>query len=225
MYTRRKFGKLVVASSLTLPAFRQNALGQGPTPETVISGVRFGVETFSFHDLPPAGDAKLIPTLIDDMRFVGVRECEIMSGHVEPMGSYATGWWVATRRAAGYNEMREKARQWRMTVSMDYYAKIRKQFDDVGMRMYYYNVNFNETFTDEERDRTFEAAKVLGVEGFSSSTVISEAKRLVPFVERHKMFVAIHNHNNLVDLDQFATPHSFEHRPSTCRLGSRPRWM
>jgi sugar phosphate isomerase/epimerase len=32
----------------------------------------------------------------------------------------------------------------------------------------------------------------------------------VPFVERHGMFVAMHNHNNLVDPDQFATPASFE---------------
>ena len=50
----------------------------------------------------------------------------------------------------------------------------------------------------------------LGVAGISSSTVLTEARRLVPFVERHKMFVAMHNHNNLVDPDQFATPASFE---------------
>jgi sugar phosphate isomerase/epimerase len=87
---------------------------------------------------------------------------------------------------------------------------VRKQFEDAGLRIYLYNVNFNETFTDDERERTFEAAKALGAEGFSSSTVLSEAKRLVPFVERHKMYVAMHNHNNLVDPDQFATPASFE---------------
>lgn len=52
--------------------------------------------------------------------------------------------------------------------------------------------------------------RALGAAGFSSSTVLSEAKRLVPFAERHPMFVAMHNHNNLVDPDQFATPHSFE---------------
>ena len=40
--------------------------------------------------------------------------------------------------------------------------------------------------------------------------MLTEARRLVPFVERHKMFVAMHNHNNLVDPDQFATPASFE---------------
>ena len=70
-------------------------------PATIINGVRFGVETFSFHDLPPAGDPQLVPTLIRDMKDARIAECEIMSGHVEPMGSYATGWWVATRRYPG----------------------------------------------------------------------------------------------------------------------------
>lgn len=205
MRTRREFGRLTLAAIATAASRAQSSTGV-----TLVSGLPFGVETFSFHDLPPAGDSRLIPTLIQDMKQVGIAECEIMSGHVEPMGSYATGWWVATRRAAGYAKMREDARRWRLSVPMDYYRAVRKQFDDAGQRMYLYNVNFNETFTDEERDRTFEAAKALGVDGFSSSTVLSEAKRLVPFVERHKMYVAMHNHNNLVDPDQFATPASFE---------------
>jgi sugar phosphate isomerase/epimerase len=106
--------------------------------------------------------------------------------------------------------MREEAREWRLSVPMDYYRAIRQQFEDAGLRIHLYNINFNETFTDEERDRAFEAAKALGAVGISSSTVLSEAQRLVPFVDRHGMFVAMHNHNNLVDPDQFATPESFE---------------
>lgn len=206
MFSRREFGRAAIAGM----ALGSRAFGQAVLSPTVVNGVTFGVETFSFHDLPPAGDPSLIPTLIQDMKAVGIAECEIMSGHVEPMGSYATGWWVATRRAAGYAEMRDKARAFRMDVPMDYYRNVRRQFEDAGVRLFLYNVNFNETFTDAERDRTFEAATALGVDGFSSSTVLSEAKRLVPFVERHKMYVAMHNHNNLADPDQFATPASFE---------------
>src|SRR5215813_8733437 len=120
----------------------------------------------------------------------------------------AGGW----RRAAipGFPKMREDARRWRLSVPMEYYGKVRRLFEQAGLSIFLYNVNFNETFTDEERDRTFEAAKELGAAGFSSSTVLTEARRLVPFVDRHKMFVAMHNHNNLSDPDQFATPQSFE---------------
>jgi sugar phosphate isomerase/epimerase len=203
MHTRREFARLLVSLPLSA-GFAQSSRG------STIAGIQFGLETFSFHDLPPAGDPRLIPTIVRNMRELGLDECEIMSDHVEPWGSYATGWWVQSRRAPGFQQMRDEARRWRLSVPFDYYAGIRRQFEEAGLRMYLYNVNFNETFTDEERDRTFEAAKALGAAGFSSSTVLSEAKRLVPFVERHRMFVAMHNHNNLVDPDQFATPRSFE---------------
>ena len=201
---RRRF--LVASLSLTGAIKAQTPAARVES----VNGVRIGVETFSFHDLPPAGDAALIPTLIADMRSAGLAECEIMSGHVEPMGSYATGWWVATRRAPGYAKMREDARRWRLAATPEYYRQVRQQFEDAGLRMYLYNINFNETFTDEERDCAFVAAKELGTAGISSSTVLSEARRLIPFVEKHQFFVAMHNHNNLADPDQFATPASFE---------------
>jgi sugar phosphate isomerase/epimerase len=184
--------------------------GQRPAAVTTVNGVVFGVETFSFHDLPPAGDPQLIPTIVKNLQTLDIAECEIMSGHVEPFASVMTGWWVQSRRSPDFARLREEARQWRLTVPMTYYRDIRRRFEDAGLRIYLYNVNFNETFTDAERDRTFEAARELGAEGFSSSTVLSEARRLVPFAQKHKMFVAMHNHNNLVDPDQFATPSSFE---------------
>ena len=111
-----------------------------------------------------------------------------------------------------FARLREEARQWRLTVPMDVLpGRSGGRFEDAGLRIYLYNVNFNETFTDAERDRTFEAARELGAEGFSSSTVLSRgaAARAVRR-RRHKMFVAMHNHNNLADPDQFATPASFE---------------
>jgi sugar phosphate isomerase/epimerase len=202
-YSRRRFGLMMAALPLSAARIQRPRA-------TVINGVQFGVETFSFQDLPPSGDPRIIPTIIGNMGELGVDECEIMSAHVEPYAGVSTGWWVQARRAPGFAQLRDDARRWRLTVGMDHYARIRRQFEEAGLRMYLYNVNFNETFTDAERDRTFEAAKALGAEGFSSSTVISEARRLVPFAERHRMFVAMHNHNNLVDPDQFATPDSFE---------------
>jgi sugar phosphate isomerase/epimerase len=201
--TRRDLGRVFLSTPL---AMRR----QGRPTVTTVNGVVFGVETFSFHDLPPAGDPRLIPTIIQNLQALGIAECEIMSGHIEPFPSVMTGWWVQSRRAADFQRLREEARRWRLSVPMTYYRAIRRQFEDAGLRIYLYNVNFNETFTDDERDRTFEAARELGAEGFSSSTVLSEARRLVPFVDRHRMFVAMHNHNNLADPDQFATPASFE---------------
>jgi sugar phosphate isomerase/epimerase len=208
LYTRREMARLLAGVPLSLAMTRQ--AGRETPGVTTVNGVVFGVETFSFHDLPPSGDPKLIPTIISNLRALGIAECEIMSGHIEPFPSVMTGWWVQSRRAPDFQRLREEARKWRLTVPMQYYRDIRRQFEDAGLRIYFYNVNFNETFTDQERERTFEAANELGAEGFSSSTVLTEARRLVPFVDRHNMFVAMHNHNNLSDPDQFATPQSFE---------------
>ena len=46
---------------------------------TAVNGVVFGVETFSFHDLPDAGDPQLIPTIVKNLQTLGIAECEIMS--------------------------------------------------------------------------------------------------------------------------------------------------
>src|SRR5690349_24948645 len=113
---RRQFGTLVAAAPLSM-ATRQAP----PHVETRVGGVVFGVETFSFHDLPPSGDPKLIPTIISNLRALGIAECEIMSGHIEPFPSVMTGWWVQSRRAPDFQRLREEARKWRLTVPMQYY--------------------------------------------------------------------------------------------------------
>jgi hypothetical protein len=74
-------------------------LAQRAWPPTTINGVQFGVETFSFQDLPPSGDPRIVPTIIGNMRDIGLAECEIMSAHIEPFPGVSTGWWVQARRA------------------------------------------------------------------------------------------------------------------------------
>ncbi len=109
--SRRDFLKALTAGPLVL-------VPQRPAAVTTVNGVVFGVETFSFHDLPPAGDPQLIPTIVKNLQTLGIVECEIMSGHIEPFASVMTGWWVQSRRSADFARLREEARQWRLTVPM-----------------------------------------------------------------------------------------------------------
>jgi hypothetical protein len=64
------------------------------------------------------------------MRELGLDECEIMSGHIEPWGSHATGWWVQSRRAPGFQQMRDEARRWRLSVPFEY-GSFRSSLDEV----------------------------------------------------------------------------------------------
>lgn len=212
-FSRRELTKTIIAGVPLIvlgSAPAAPVLAQPSADNRVIAGVRMGVQTYSFHDVARGGSPEIIPTIISHMQQVGLTECEIMSAHIEKAGGNSTGWWVASRGIPGYAAEREAGRQFRLSTPVSFYEDVRKRFADAGISIYIYNINFNDTFTDPERDACFVAAKALGASGLMASTTISEVRRLVPFLEKHQLFFAAHNHNNVWDTDQFATPESFE---------------
>ena len=220
MQTRRDFGKLALAG---LPL----AAAWGAKLDSTVRGVRLGVQTYSYRDLPMDG---IIEHVIQAMTADGLAECELFAQQAEPPNA-ATNFWVGMdpkllgsgadgtgpvsealrekARQAAVAKAREDLRKWRLEVSLDHFRNIRKKFDNAGIDVHVYNLSFNDSFTDEEIDRGFQQARALGVNTISASTTISVAKRLVGFAEKHKMYVAMHNHANLKDSNQFATPESF----------------
>ncbi|MGH9836278.1 MAG: sugar phosphate isomerase/epimerase family protein, partial [Blastocatellia bacterium] len=105
--------------------------------------------------------------------------------------------------------MRKETRNWRLTVSLDHFKALRKKFDAAGIKLQAYNLSFNDGFTDEEIDRGFQMAGALGVKIITASSTLSSAKRVAPFADKHKITVAMHNHANLTDPNEFAKPESF----------------
>jgi len=209
MYSRREFGKIALAGlPLTL------ALGQGK-----VGGVRLGVQSYSFRTMD-------LDAAIAAMRDIGIGECELFSGHVEPRMGPPPGMGGGGQRPAGAPpqgrpqgptpEMREamrrraeEVRKWRLSVSMDHFKDVRRKFDAAGVKLQAYNLSFNDNFTDEEIDRGFQMARALGVGIITASATLSSAKRVAPFADKHKIKVAMHNHANLTDPNQFAKPESF----------------
>src|SRR5262249_26404837 len=207
VYTRREFGKMTLAA---LPL----SLALGPI-DSRVGGVRIGVQSYSFRTLP-------LDAAIKAMADIGIGECELFSGHVEPRPSSggggprpkAGGTPAAKTEGAKAGERPARKgqgglRDWRLTVSMGHFKDIRRKFDDAGIRLHAYNLSFNDGFSDEEIDRGFEMAKALGVEIITASSTLSAAKRVAPFADKHKMIVAMHGHDNVQDPNQFATPESF----------------
>ncbi|MBO0798314.1 MAG: sugar phosphate isomerase/epimerase [Blastocatellia bacterium] len=216
MYSRREFGKLTLAGlPMTVALARGYAQGSGRI-DSKINGVRIGIQSYSFRTLP-------LDEAIRAIAKIGIGECELFSGHVEPRASDAgrppqgppgggQGEMTPERREAMREAMRkrqEELRHWRLSVSLDHFKDIRKKFDAAGIRLQGYNYSFNDNFSDEEIDRGFQMAEALGVKLITASSTLSAAKRVAPFAEKYKIMVAMHGHSNLKDPNQFAKPESF----------------
>ena len=191
MLTRREFGALTL-SSLALPSVLR---------AQTVSGVRLGVQTYSFRELtrPPGGD--LVDPIIAAMKECGLTECEVWAPQIEPPSPFGRG--RPTPEQA--QQAREAAKTWRLETPIDHFRAIRKKFETAGMTIYAFNYSPNNSFTDAEIDRGFEMAKALGAEIITASATIEAARRMAPFAAKHQMPVAMHNHSNVTDPNEFAT--------------------
>jgi sugar phosphate isomerase/epimerase len=182
MFSRRDFGKMAVAA---VPL----AAAGAAKINSRFGGVQIGAQSYSFRD-------RSLDACIDALKEVGLGECELWQGHVEP----------AVERGA---EGRAALKKWRLETPLEEIKKIRKKFDDAGIELYSFNISFNDGFSDEEIDRGFEISKALGVNVITASSTLTAAKRVAPFADKHKIQVAMHGHDNVKDPNQFATPESF----------------
>jgi sugar phosphate isomerase/epimerase len=180
MYSRRDFGRLA-----GLAAIRLSRLYAAAKAGSTIHGVTIGAQSYSFRDLPLDG-------AIDGMKQIGLGECELAMGHVEPKGMSG-----------------EDLKNWRIATPLSYFEDIRKKFDAAGIRIYAYSLNFNDGFSGEELDRGFAMTKALGTDLITTSTTLTCAKRLAPLAEKHRVRVALHGHDQTQKPNEFSTRESF----------------
>jgi sugar phosphate isomerase/epimerase len=178
MLSRRDFHRLALAA---LPASLAIA-----KPNSKIHGVQLGAQSYSFRD-------RSLDEAIKGMVEVGLSECELWQGHVEPKASGG----------------RAVLREWRISASMDLFKEVRKKFNDAGILLYAYNYSFRDDFTDAEIERGFEMAHALGVTRLTASSTVTCAKRVDPFAAKAKVFVGMHGHDNMKP-GEFNLPASFE---------------
>ena len=153
-------------------------------PNSRINGVLIGIQSYSFRDRP-------LNAAVQAMAEIGFSSCELWQGHVEPKMS------------------REPLRNWRTSVSMDFFREVRKKFDAAGIDLFAYNYSFRDDFNDEEIARGFEMAKAMGVKCLTASSNVTTAARVEPFAAKAKMLVGMHNHSNIKP-NEFARPEDFE---------------
>jgi len=195
MLTRREFGALAL-SSVALPAFVR---------AQTVGGVRLGVQTYSFRELPRAPGSDLVDPIIAAMKACELTECELWAPQIEPVSAFGRGATPEQTRSA-----REALRAWRVGTPLDHFRAIGRKFTSAGITLHAFNYSPNGSFSDEEINRGFEIAKALGAEIITASATLEAARRIAPFAETHRMVVAMHNHSNTSDPNEFATPESFQ---------------
>jgi sugar phosphate isomerase/epimerase len=221
--SRRDFGKVMLASVPGYAAFAKKSSTTG--------GVRLGVCTYSFRELPRQNDDAIAPTL-QALKECNADICELFSPQLEPEdkalaqvlkeattpgpdGKPPSMQEIGAKYRAAMNspaakQYREELRKWRLTTPVDHFKKVRAQFDAAGVEIYAYTLNFNKEFTDEELDKCFEQAKALKAKTIASSTQVSMLPRLKPLAEKHKIYVAVHGHSDTSHPDEFSSPETFQ---------------
>jgi sugar phosphate isomerase/epimerase len=187
-------------------------------------GIPLGVQTYSFRDmLSTPGD--MVDKMIAAMLELGLKECEVFEPTLQPPSLSADAPW---RMVAGkpteasllgrppvgaptsaQRETQEGMRKWRLGEGLEQVKTAGDKFRRAGIRVRAFNYLLKDWCTDDEVEVGLKMTRALGADIMTASTTLSMARRCVPLVKKHEVFLAMHGHSNLSDPNQFATPDSF----------------
>jgi sugar phosphate isomerase/epimerase len=189
--TRRAFlgSAAALAASAVLP--RSTFGDDTAKPNSVVDGVRIGCITYSYRGGPETAE-KTLDCLLKD----GLSETELMDGPIRSFAGISAG-----RRGGGQRDGQGKAAPPPMTeadrakareAQLAKCVQLRKLYNDAGVNIHIHKMPFGPT--DEDIDFNFEIAKALGCKAITTERSEATVKRLAPFAEKHRLWVAFHNH-------------------------------
>jgi sugar phosphate isomerase/epimerase len=100
-------------------------------------------------------------------------------------------------------------KKWRVETPLDTFSAIRAKFQDAGIKIFAYSFNVRDNMSDAEIDRAFEQTKALGTDIVTTSTTLTCAQRIVPMVEKHRIRLALHGHDQIEKPNEFSSPDTF----------------
>lgn len=181
-----------------------NGRAFGLKPDSNFGGVQIGAITYSWRSLPNT-PADIVKYCVQ----AGISSIELMGDVVETHLGIPKGPARPPRGAALTNEQRaelkramaeaaEAQKKWRLSLPMKKYEDMRKLFNDAGIGIHIAKFS-PASWTDEEIDYSFNAARALGAKGVCNEIGDEACKRLGPFAERHKMYAVFHQHTQPAD--------------------------
>lgn len=194
MTTRRAFlgraaaiAACAVVPGSMLAGEAPQAAAASARPNSVFNGVRIGCITYSYRDLRINSAQDTLKVLLED----GLSEVELMGGPIESYagigGARRSGGGAAAEQPAKPTDAQREAQ---LAKCRD----LRKMYNDAGVNIHIHKMGFGRS--DEEIDFAFRVAKALGCVGITTERSEELAKKLAPFADKHKIWVAFHNHTD-----------------------------
>jgi sugar phosphate isomerase/epimerase len=163
-------------------------------PNSVFNGVRIGCISYSYRGGNINTAEETLKALLED----GLGEVELMDG---PIRSYAGIRGGGRPRPGGATEAAPQPTDAEREAQLAKCRELRKMYNDAGVNIHLHKIPFGQS--DEEIDFNFLIAKALGCVGITLERSEPMAKKLAPFADKHKIWVAFHNHtNNYPVMDQ-----------------------
>jgi sugar phosphate isomerase/epimerase len=193
---RRTFlGNAATLAASALIAPRAFAADAAAKPNSVFNGVHIGCITYSYRgEINSAED--LLKTLVQ----TGLSEVEMMGEPIQAFAGIRSG----RGRRDGAAEQPAKPTDNDREAQLAKCRELRKLYNDAGVNIHLHKIPFGQS--DEDIDFNFLVAKALGCVGITTERNDAQAKKLAPFADKHKIWVAFHNHTNNLPVFDKADP-------------------
>jgi sugar phosphate isomerase/epimerase len=185
--TRRKFigraAAMAACAAISPHIVAAEAASKGK-PNSVFHGVRIGVITYSYRGGNINTAEETLKALLED----GLSEVELMDGPIRSFAGIRSG----GRRGRPGGSTESKPTDAEREAQLAKCRDLRKMYNDAGVNIHLHKLPFGQS--DEEINFNFEVAKALGCKGITTERSDEMARKLAPFADKHKIWVAFHNH-------------------------------
>jgi sugar phosphate isomerase/epimerase len=175
-FSRREFGRLALAAVPSVCTVDLGAQTASAKPNSVVRGVSIGMNVpYNF-----GGRNAPVDDIIGNCVALGISIVELRTQPVETfLGAPADA---------------ADLQKWRLGVSVDRVATLRRRFEDAGVAVQIMKVDGIFDMSDDVIEYQFRLAKALGAKAISTEIAEHGPERLGRFADQHRLFVGYHGH-------------------------------
>ncbi|MGE5420757.1 MAG: sugar phosphate isomerase/epimerase family protein [Chloroflexota bacterium] len=213
MSRRRFLGTTAAAAAVAAVPFNSFAIRSDmKKPNSRVGGVQLGLTTYCYRSIPHSLEETLSYVLQSNVNSLEMRSV-LEEGLGIPQARGGAGRPGANMseqekadRAKAAQSLREEQKKWRLSLPISKYADIRKMYNKAGVDIHIAKF-VPSSWSDEEIDYAYNAAKALGAYGITDEFTDEAAQRLGKFAEKHNSLAIYHTHGQFgmpgFDIDKY----------------------